>query len=363
MKLLHFFILALIGSKMLAQVGIGTVTPNSTLDINGSISTKTDVVSGFPVTLDINYHTIFTDDVVNLPDPSNIIGREYIIKTDATGAVINAQVGDQIDGSSSLNLNPFESVMVKAAAAGQWFITGGKFAGVEEINDLSDGKTLNNSVYLGNSAGLGANGSRNVSIGDGSLLNADGNDNIGIGHAAGSTIDTGNKNIVIGFEASSTVSSGITTGSNNILIGDQVNTSGVTVSNELNIGNAIYATSLYGSSTQVGVGNGNNAPNSTLSVSGSMSLPIRTGGDITLTDNDYTYIWVNASPGTVTLPLANGRTGRIYVIKNVNTAVNLTLSPSGSDQIDGAASQTIAGGNSLIVQSNGGTEWWIISSY
>jgi hypothetical protein len=232
---------------------------------------------------------------------------------------------------------------------------------VEEIDDLSDGKTLNNSMYLGNSSGFGANGARNVAIGDGSLLNADGNDNIGIGYAVGSTIDTGNKNIVIGFEASSTVGAGITTGSNNILIGDQVNTSGGTVSNELNIGNAIYATGLYGASAQVGVGNGNNTPNSTLSVGGSMSLPIRTGGDTTLTDNDYTYIWVNGSPGTVTLPLANGRTGRIYIIKNVTTSANLTLSPTGSDRIDGDPSQTIIPGSSQMVQSNGGTEWWIIS--
>ena len=93
-----------------------------------------------------------------------------------------------------------------------------------------------------------------------------------------------------------------------------------------------------------------------------MSLPIRSGGDTTLTDNDYTYIWASGSPGTVTLPLANGRTGRVYVIKNVTGSVSLTLSRSGSDLIDGSSTQTILSGGSVIVQSNGGTEWWIISS-
>ena len=356
-----FFTLLLFFSTLMvqAQVGIGTITPNSTLDINGSMATKTDVVSGFPITLDQTNHTVLSDNVVNLPDPSTIIGREYVIKTDATGATVNAQAGDEIDGAASLTLDPFESVRVKAVASGVWVITGGKFAGVEEINGLSDGKTLNNSVYLGEASGAGANGSQNVAVGDGSLLNADGDDNIAIGHVAGATIDTGNKNIVIGFEASGSSGTGITTGSNNILIGDRVNTSAQTVSNELNMGDAIYATGLYGTTAQVGIGNGNNAPNSTLSVNGSMSLPIRTGGATTLTDSDYTYL---TNSGNVRLPAATGREGRIFVIKNISGAP-IDLQTTGMDLIDGLPNQSIAVLRTFVVQSDGASEWYIIGNF
>lgn len=64
----------------------------------------------------------------------------------------------------------------------------------------------------------------------------------------------------------------------------------------------------------VGINNSN--PNSRLDVNGSVSMPIRNiSSNYTITDNDYSIRWAstNAS-GTVTLPAAAGRTGRMYVI-------------------------------------------------
>ncbi len=353
-----------------AQVGIGTITPNSTLTVEGSFATKI-FPSPFPITLNESNHTVFANDVT-LPDPTNIIGREYIIKTDGNAATVSAQPGDLIDLVNSIPLNPWESIVVKAVTSNQWLIVGGKFnKGAEEIDDLSDGKTFNNSVYLGFDSGLGAIGNRNVGLGQFSLINADGDENVAIGHLAGSTITAnGNNNVVIGAFASESVGTGITTGDNNILLGDRVNTSGPTVNNELNIGNAIYGTNIYGSTAKIGVGNGNNAPNSTLSVNGSMSLPIRTvTGPTTLNDTDYTVLVSNSTTNgaNITLPSAVGRTGRLFVIKNISTAVNnsqnvLTTSGQTIDGILTAFGLSNQSNNirGITVQSNG-TNWYVVA--
>jgi hypothetical protein len=347
-----------------AQVGIGTVIPHSTLTVEGSLATKIDPYVT-PILLNESHHTVFAT-AVTLPDPTNIIGREYIIKTDGNAATVTAQPGHLIDLVNSVSLNPWESIVVQAVASNQWLIVGGKFKkGAEKIDDLSDGKTSNNSVYLGQLSGLGANGNRNVALGDGSLVNADGDENIAIGYTAGGTITTGgNNNIVIGTLASGSAGLGITSGDKNILIGDRVNASGQTVNNELNIGNTIYGTNLYGTTASVGIGNGNNAPNSTLAVNGSMSLPIRTGtAATTLTNTDYTYM-VNSSitnGANITLPTAVGIQGRIYVIKNIGSR-SQTLLTSASQTIDGGGTSiTLNSGRRLSIQSDG-ANWWILSS-
>jgi hypothetical protein len=315
------------------------------------------------LTLDDSHHTIIAGNgaTISLPAANAVEGREYILIGGTSGATIEAAAGDNINGSASLSLDEGESVMVKSFATDLWEIVSDSRVSAIGINDLTDGRTINTSVFLGNASGFGASGDRNLALGSGSGLNVDGTDNVILGEAAGATLNTGNANIIIGQNAATGVGSGITSGSNNIMIGQSVTASAQTADNELNIGNALYATGLYGASAQVGVGNGNNAPNSTLSVGGSLSLPIRSGADTTLTDGDYTYIWIGAS-GTVTLPQASGRTGRIYIIKNATTSGTLTLSTTTGDFIDGSPSESIASGISVIVQSNGVSEWWIISA-
>lgn len=63
-----------------------------------------------------------------------------------------------------------------------------------------------------------------------------------IGHSAGSVINLGNDNIFIGHQAGDAV----TDGGSNIVLGHQSDVSSATASNELNIGNVIYGTGLYG---------------------------------------------------------------------------------------------------------------------
>ena len=140
------------------------------------------------------------------------------------------------------------------------------------------------------------------------------------------------------------------------------------IRDRLNIGDAVYATNLYGATANVGIGNGNNAPNSTLSVNGSVSMPIRTGAlntTYTLTDKDYTYLvnGTSSNSADITLPTAAGREGRIYIIKNVGTSNDQDILTTGSETIDNAASISLAIGfiSRIIIVQSDGRNWWIIS--
>ena len=125
--------------------------------------------------------------------------------------------------------------------------------GATDINGLSDAYRDNDTYFIGHEPnGYPSGTNENTVFGYGALgwMNS-GNDNIAIGYAAGGLFNGGSHNIMIGNTAS--------------LSADAAN-------NELNIGDAIYATGLYGSSAKVGIGNGNNAPAATLDVSGDVKV-------------------------------------------------------------------------------------------
>ncbi len=277
-------------------------------------------------------------------------------------------------------------------------------AGVLGINDLTDGKVVNDNLFLGGSVGTLLNGgtlntgigshaqnnltggdentavgynalytnedgngnsafgpyalytstgTRNTAIGDrAGILVTTGINNTFIGWAAGDNQTTGNNNTFLGFSAGHSQ----TTGDNNIVIGNNITVPNLTGSNQLNIGDIFHATGTD-SSVSIGLGYQNNAPNSTLDVGGSMALPVDSGGTYTLTADDYTYFLTVAQ--TVTLPTAVGIAGRIYIIKRVETNGNGTVATSGGETIDGNATFTLQLKKYLIVQSNG-RNWYVI---
>ena len=87
-------------------------------------------------------------------------------------------------------------------------------------------------------------------------------------------------------------------------------------------------------------------------------------------DYDFTIAHESASAHTFTLPTAAGKTGRIYIIKNLGSGM-LTVDTTSSQTIDGATSYVLRGGwtgaeapaeqcnQTLIVQSNS-TNWAIL---
>ena len=222
----------------------------------------------------------------------------------------------------------------------------GSGSGVSELNDLSDAKAYTTAVFIGATSGNNATGTKNTGVGVSSLHSlTTGQENVAIGLNAGKSITTGNLNIMIGADINGT------------------NPSSATISRELNIGNTIYATGLYTASPKIGIGhqdhfgNVNNAPNSTLTVTGSLSLAYEQNGSVTLDETNYTYFADNNA--VITLPQANTCTGRIYIIKALGSS-GATVNAHSGGTIDGSASISLTQYKYIMIQSGDGTSWWII---
>ncbi len=157
--------------------------------------------------------------------PRMTAAQKVAIPNPATGLLIY-----QTDGTAGFYYNSGDSGTPVWSALGALL-----------LNDLGDAKTTasDQSVFIGSLAGNGASGTNNVGLGYNSL----------------NTLSTGTGNTAVGAGAGSS-----TTGSDNILIGKSVLPAASGNSNELNIGEAIYGTNLYSANANIGLGNGNNAP-------------------------------------------------------------------------------------------------------
>ena len=212
-------------------------------------------------------------------------------------------------------------------------------SGAHSLGDLSDVIAFSSSLFIGNNTGKTATGHKNTGVGVGSLYNT----------------SSGEGNTSLGFSTGNN----ITTGSFNILLGYGSNPSSPTASNELNLGNSIYATDINhtGFVTKIGIGKDHKAPKSTLDVGGSFSLPLRLEvNSYTLTDSDYTII--GGGTTTVTLPDPTNIVGRIYVIK-AGTPGNVTVNTTNAT-IDGQTSITLTNPYDFIQVQAVASGLWII---
>ncbi|MEO5646115.1 MAG: tail fiber domain-containing protein, partial [Candidatus Paceibacterota bacterium] len=139
---------------------------------------------------------------------------------------------------------------------------------------LYSNTTGNNNTAFGLNASQGnISGGSNVAIGPNALrYNTTGGQNIAIGYEAGAGVSTasnisnnilvgyhaglalltgGNGNVLIGFQAGQS----LTTGAGNIVLGNNVDAQSITASNTLNIGNAIFGTTINGTGTTISGGN------------------------------------------------------------------------------------------------------------
>ncbi|MCK5788834.1 MAG: hypothetical protein KAH32_07535, partial [Chlamydiia bacterium] len=239
-----------------------------------------------------------------------------------------------------------------------WVANSSTHTPVMAIDDLTDAKTGSTSLFLGTvPSGLTGSAEQNTVLGHnagGSLT--DGKMNILIGKEAGSGIHTGSDNILLTIGGAN-----VNTGSGNIVIGKYPTAvASASASNQMNIGGAIYATGINGNTAKIGIGDGNNAPSSTLDVNGSVTYAYFGGNPILLTDAHYTYNITGHSGSSVVLPSAVGIEGRVYIIKNSHTADEKVVPAISSGQtIDGVSEVTLAQYDFIQVQSTG-TNWIII---
>ena len=92
------------------SVGIGTNTPNSTLQNSGSLAVNASTVTSTSYTITATDHVIIANPsaaaTLTLPTAKNITGRIYTIKNNSTFAVtLSATAPENIDGSSSYVLS------------------------------------------------------------------------------------------------------------------------------------------------------------------------------------------------------------------------------------------------------------------
>jgi len=122
------FILCLYGCALLAQVGVGTTTPNSTLDVRGSLSTgyrsfSSSTAAG--IADNVLVFTGTTASTLTLPTAVSIAGRSYRIKnaslTGPTPVVTIATTASQtIDGLSSWTLTDLYQTVTLVSNGTNW---------------------------------------------------------------------------------------------------------------------------------------------------------------------------------------------------------------------------------------------------
>lgn len=110
---------------------------------------------------------------------------------------------------------------------------------------------------------------------------------------------------------------------------------------------------------------GTTSTTSRLHVEGAMSTAIKTvstAGTYTVTPRDSTLL-VNATGGSITilLPACSGCTGRMYVIKRIDSSGNsISVTSDGGELIDGSATYSLTTIYQKIKVQTNGANWWII---
>lgn len=131
MKNRIIFLALMLGSGAAsAQVGIGTTTPNSTLDVRGSVSLRVRTVTA-DTQLDQNDHAIVftgtTATTITLPDATTCSGRSYRIKNASTAGVtpsltIATGNGENIDGVASIVLSQLKESALLFSDGTNWIV-------------------------------------------------------------------------------------------------------------------------------------------------------------------------------------------------------------------------------------------------
>src|SRR5688572_25501673 len=131
------YIIALVAltlSVKAQNTGVGTLTPSSTLEVNGSIATKVTTITG-NTTLTTAHAVVLCNSVSNfsvtLPTAVGISGRIYTVKNINTNIVTILTTGSQtIDGSINKLLNSRYNSVQLVSNGTNWHI-------LNEVNELS----------------------------------------------------------------------------------------------------------------------------------------------------------------------------------------------------------------------------------
>jgi hypothetical protein len=329
------------------KVGINTLTPVSTLDVNGTfrIPGIGSNVNPTSAGTNPNYLRFFST------------GADYYIGTEGASA------GGFFTGSSA-----YDAVLYSTTALN--YIIGG----VSRMNIKTNGNTLINTTTDNGVDKLQVSGSMNVSAGAKvQSLSVTTNIDQGSGTADafytilanstssgwagrfGSRFATGN------FEFQHRNNSGVfkTCATFDSPGGDVI----VTIYDRLQIIDLTPASGkgkiLINTTTDNGVDK--LQVNGSISGAGFKQAYVTKTGAYTATNDDY-VIDCTSGTFTVTLPASSGRTGRILIIKN-SGAGTITVDGNGAETIDGAATYSLAVQYATVQIISDGTNWKIIAKF
>lgn len=155
MKYLLKFIVVLCAcsTHVSAQIGIGTTSPTSTLDIRGSLSFNNRFFTSSTAAASTDKTLVFTGSsaaTVTLPDATTCTGRVYTIKNASAASplpvlTIATTASQTIDGAASWLLNDNKEVLTVESDGSNWI-----------ISSSGNGKTRNNYVLVQSAADLPA---------------------------------------------------------------------------------------------------------------------------------------------------------------------------------------------------------------
>ncbi|HEX4958780.1 MAG TPA: hypothetical protein VFV46_11430 [Lacibacter sp.] len=136
-----------------AQLGIGTTSPNSTLDIRGSLSFNYRSFTSSTTAASTDKTLVFTGSsaaTVTLPDATTCAGRVYTIKNASAASplpvlTIATTASQTIDGAVSWSLNDNKEVLTVESDGSNWI-----------ISSSGNGKTRNNYVLVQSASDLPA---------------------------------------------------------------------------------------------------------------------------------------------------------------------------------------------------------------
>ncbi|MGG9961347.1 beta strand repeat-containing protein [Ferruginibacter sp. SUN106] len=140
-----------------AQVGVGTITPNSTLDVRGSMSTNYRAFTASTTAASTDNLLVFTGTsaaTVTLPTAVGCDGRSYMIKNASTTGptpvlTIATTSAQTIDGAASWTLTSANESITLISNGANWHITTQRTPGTVSNDWTQDGNSLSAVKSLG----------------------------------------------------------------------------------------------------------------------------------------------------------------------------------------------------------------------
>lgn len=280
----------------------------------------------------------------------NTIGQQntatgaFAMQFNTTGSV-NTAIGE-----GALNLNTTGSYNSALGFQTLLFNTTGTHntaSGYLSLNENTTG--YHNAGYGSYALNSNITGFENTAVGYLALTNTTvSTGNTALGANAGDfLLDNGSNNTFVGYNASA-------------LVAGLNSTTTLGYNAKVSINNAMVLGGTASDAVTVGIGT--TAPHSRMQVNGSFATTIASTNSAYTLGIDDQIILVNNTT-TITLPTAAGIEGRLYTIKRMDAVNVTTLAASGSETIDGAATQTINSLYAGITVVSDGNNWVIIARF